>query len=190
MRATARRTRDNLWRRLSGPCEIDIASHSTGPVSPRPYLVASCRGECSRLCRMRVLIVNVRPVSKIVFDAIACDIAPRAAGVTLDVRVIVSCSYECRLVAKRCRTGVRREASSHRRPHESGSHYDNEHRSHWLISLFEWTHSNSPRNNRLGLLFEDSLPFGSRISLCLSDTPRCIASVAEVQLRSSMGRHS
>jgi hypothetical protein len=104
------------------------------------------------LCRMRVLIVNVRPVSKIVFDAIASDIAPRAAGVTLDVRVIVRCIYECWLVAKGCRTGVRREGSSHRRPHESGSHYDNEHRSHWVISLFEWTHSNSPRNNRLGLL--------------------------------------
>jgi hypothetical protein len=44
---------------------------------------------------MHVLIVDVRSVTIIMFDIIACDIAPRAAGVILDMGVIVGGIDEC-----------------------------------------------------------------------------------------------
>jgi len=58
-----------------------------GPVPPRPCLIA--------IGGMHVLIVDVWSVNIIMFDIIACDIAPRTAGVILDMGVIVRGIGEC-----------------------------------------------------------------------------------------------
>ena len=65
---------------------------------------------------MRVLIVDVRSVNIKAFDIIARDIAPHAAGVILDMGVIVRGVDEGGfgvLVAKERRAWVRREGKSH-----------------------------------------------------------------------------
>jgi hypothetical protein len=108
MRATPRRGR-NLLRCLISQGETDAAAVAQRrTVPPRPCLLA--------IAGMRVLIVDVRPVNIIAFEIIACDIAPRAAGVILDMGVIVRCIYQCGFgvqVASECRTCVRREGKSH-----------------------------------------------------------------------------
>jgi hypothetical protein len=58
-----------------------------GRVSPRPHLVA--------IGGMHVLIVDVRSANIIAFDIITRDIAPCAAGVILEMGVIVRGIDEC-----------------------------------------------------------------------------------------------
>ena len=89
MRATARRARDRLA--LQRETDIDAATQRGQSRPDRTW--SRSVGTSAAIGQMGILIVEVRPVSIIAFDTIACDIAPRTAGVTRDMRVIVRCIY-------------------------------------------------------------------------------------------------